>query len=635
MMRITHRITASIACCLLVPLLALLLTGCADLSSLAGLLEPEAEAPGATPQVLPPDQLEVVVVEPTPAPVVTTREAVTPLLFVSNRAAAGTTDIYRINGDGSGLIRLTDDPANDRDPRWSPDRQQIAFVSDRTGTDQIYILSTGSRSVTQLTNHPAGAASPTWSPNGEQIAFVEPVPDGDAILIVQGTGDSEITRVTVAVQGVANPAWSPGGDVIAFSAQADGQPDNRDIYTLRMADSVLTNLTNHPGDDDNPAWAPKGQSLAFQTDRDGNDNIYTMNADGTYQTPLTIDPAADLEPDWSSDGRLIAFSSDRNGVYDIHVMTESGVDQRVLAPFPADDLQPRWPPPLAPSVDELAFASGSLTGFRDLYIVSIPGARTSRLTENPSADNTMPSWSPDGTWVALASDQADNYDIYIMKADRSAEPIRLTTHWGPDVHPAWSPDGSQIAFESKREEGHWDIWIINADGSELRNLTSSAQTDEGNPAWAPDGRRLAFSSDRDGAYAIYVMNADGSGEPRRLAGVQGDAFFPAWSPDGASIALRATLTATGRRQIYIVGSDGRGLRPLLPSEANDDSPAWSPDGRRIAFTSDRADPGSPAQPGIYDLYVYDLASGTLERLTDGDRSARYPAWRPRPSTSSP
>ena len=620
---------------LLMPLLALLLTGCSGLSSVAGLLESESETAGATPEAQPRDQVEVVVVDPTPTAAATSGDAVVPLLFVSDRVAAGTTDIYRINADGSGLIRLTDDPANDSAPRWSPDRQRIAFASDRTGISQIYLLSTSDRSMTQLTDHPAGAVSPTWSPDGTQIAFVEPVPDSDTILIVDSDGGTEISRMPVAATGVANLAWAPRGNVIAFSAQAEGQADNRDIFAFQMGENILTNLTNHRGNDDNPAWSPAGQRLAFQTDRDGDKNIYIMNADGTGQTPLTIDPASDVEPDWSSDGRLIAFSSDRDGAHDIYVMTESGADQRALAPFAADDLRPRWPPPPAPSVDELAYAAGNPTGWWDLYVASASGAKTSQLTSDPSADHTMPSWSPDGTQLALASNQAGNYDIYVINADGSGEPIRLTDNPGADIHPAWSPDGNQIAFESKREGGGWDIWVMKPDGSDPRNLTSSPGTNDGNPAWSPDGQRLAFSSDQEGRFAIYVMNAEGSGEPEPLTVMQGDAFYPAWSPDGTIIAFRVTLPATGKRQLYIASSDGRMLRPLLSSQANDDSPAWSPDGQRIAFASDRANPGSRNQPGTFALYVYDLANRTLEQLTAGDQTAQYPAWRPRSSRSTP
>jgi len=131
------------------------------------------------------------------------------------------------------------------------------------------------------------------------------------------------------------------------------------------------------------------------------------------------------------------------------------------------------------------------------------------------------------------------------------------------------------------------------------------------------------------------MNVDGSGEPERLSYMQRDAFFPAWSPDGTRIAFRSTQAATGRRQIYIVGSDGRTPRPLLISQANDDSPAWSPDGQRIAFASDRANPGSRNQPGTFEIYVYDLTTRTLEQLIESDQTAHYPAWRPRSLRSTP
>ena len=86
---------------------------------------------------------------------------------------------------------------------------------------------------------------------------------------------------------------------------------------------------------------------------------------------------------------------------------------------------------------------------------------------------------------------------------------------------------------------------------------------------------------------------------------------------------------TGRRQIYIASTDGRRLRPLLSSQANDDSPAWSPDGQRIAFASDRA------SPGVGTIYVYDLATGMLEQLTGSDQFAQYPAWRPQSAPGTP
>lgn len=636
-----------------VPLLALLLAGCSSLSplpSITELLEPTPEAPDSTPEAGPVAPLEIVLAEPTPTPTPAGAENVPPILFVSNRGTAGTSDIYQINADGSGLARLTDDPATERDPRWSPDRQQIAFASDRSGTYQIYLLSIQDLDVVQLTDHPGGAVSPTWSPDGGQIAFVEPGPDSQTIFIIDSQGGGEISQTSVAVGGVANLAWSPLGSLFAFSALAEGQGNNRDIFSFDLGNETLVNLTNHPGHDDKPAWAPDGRRLAFQTDRDGDDNIYTMQANGALQTPLTANHASDLEPHWSGDGRQIAFSSDRDGSFDIYLMSDSGADQRVLAPFDADDRQPRWGPVPVPSVDELAMSAGLLSGLRNLYIVSATGAQRSQITDSRASDDTMPAWSPDGNWLAFASNRTGQYDIYVIPAparpgsprpargadaDRGAEALRLTDHPGPDMHPEWSPDGTQIAFEARRDEGDWDIWVMKADGSDARNLTPDQNADDGNPAWSPDGKRIAFSSNRGGNFDIYVMPAPGAeagdaGEPARLTRGRNDDFYPAWSPDGALIAFRSSSATTGQQQIDIVRSDGQPFRMLSSGQANDDMPAWAPDGQRIAFTSDRASPGNEIQAGQYGIYVYDLTTGVITRVLQDIQDARYPAWRPRP-----
>jgi len=87
-------------------------------------------------------------------------------------------DIYVINADGSDLTQLTDDPAADSDPAWSPDNTRIAFRSRRHGNDEIYLMNADGSGQTNLTNHPAMDLSPAWSPDNSRIAFASSREEG-------------------------------------------------------------------------------------------------------------------------------------------------------------------------------------------------------------------------------------------------------------------------------------------------------------------------------------------------------------------------------------------------------------------------------------------------------------------------
>jgi Tol biopolymer transport system component len=116
---------------------------------------------------------------------------------------------------------------------------------------------------------------------------------------------------------------------------------------------------------------------------------------------------------------------------------------------------------------------------------------------------------------------------------------------------------------------------------------------------------------------IYVVRTDGTGL-RRLTDGWGWDIEPAWSPDGRRIVF--VSTRDGRRNLYVMNADGSGVRRLTDDIAGDGAPAWSPDGSRIAFESSRSGGG--------DIYEIDPSGSALTRLTSSPDLELHPAWSP-------
>lgn len=281
----------------------------------------------------------------------------TSIAFASRRD--GNFEIYLMNSDGSKPKNLTNNPAKDEYPSWSPDGKRIAFGSNRDGNSEVYIMNADGSNQTRLTDNPAFDHFPSWSPDGKKIVFAsERDGDGNMNIYIMNADGSNQTRLTDNPAHDVKPQWSPDGKKIAFQTTRNGKED---VYVMNSDGSNQTRLTDSPAWDGCLSWSPDGKKIAFGSNRDGNYEIYVMNADGSEQTNLTNNPSTEQAPFWSPDGKKIAFYSLRKDVLDekdygkdgrgrseynseIYVMNADGSDLINLTNHPAYDGYPNWSP---------------------------------------------------------------------------------------------------------------------------------------------------------------------------------------------------------------------------------------------------------------------------------------------------
>jgi Tol biopolymer transport system component len=241
-------------------------------------------------------------------------------------------------------------------------------------------------------------------------------------------------------------------------------------------------------------------------------------------------------------------------------------------------------------------------------------------------------------WHRAVHAQYDSLDSNTVSPNKYG-PVLISSKSGGgelNVSPVVSPDGKQLVFFSERDLFSIDLFHADAQtGKITRNLVQTAldphlqslEFINSAGTWDPQGKRFAFAGVTEGKPILDILKVDNDDVERELNFPNlGEIYSPAWSPDGRYIAFSALVDGFSDLFLYDLKTDS--LRRLTDDPYADLQPAWSPDGRTIAFSTDRFTTSlSNLKYGNYELALLDVESGRIKPLPTFETGKKInPQW---------
>lgn len=488
------------------------------------------------------------------------------LIFTSERRGRGQADICIANADGSDVRTLVSSASVDDAAVLSPDGKRLAFVSTRDGgRANVWILEIVSGRLLNLTGRrgiqgddlkPGGFFRPAWSPDGQWLAF----------------------------SSDRNTAWkghacTPGTTSCPGTGEGWEHIQQLSIYIVRADGQSFRQLVSRPGYSvGSPKWSPDGRRVVFYempVEDSWNARIRFLAARAVAQI-VSVDVQTGERVAHTTGPGLKLFpqfvDADEIG-YLVKVGPEQGLHYTSGRASIAGNVRaPAWSP------------SGAQVIYEKLGFEPLP--QNTRLYSWDSnyeyrATDSFPRLSQDGKLVL--TEQASNSSIAIMNPDGTDRKRVFDTEGkGLAFGPCWSPDGQWIVFGfglyfENRFKAPSKIMRVRRDGSGLETLFEGPQN-AGFPSCAPDGKHIVFRlAGANGEGGLRILDI----ETRSVRELTTDYDnLPDWSPDGSRIAFTRRLP-DGNFDIFTIRSDGRGLRRLTTSGANDAHAVWTADGRLL------------------------------------------------------
>ena len=559
---------------------------------------------------------------------------------------------------------------------FSPDGKMIAFASTKSGTKSIWVTQTASTEPLQITNDAFANTGPIWSPNGDEIAYlsiragnatgiwrvgalggtprsVGPVTDGSCRLrrwTSSGRIYYELRGELYALDlssgssqkmtAMGNPQikWisiSPDEKTLAYLVQ---NTDQWQIFTSDITGTKPLEAVKGVGSKaPEIAWAPEKKRLYYSISGNEAPQIFMVSTDSGHNTELASPETISSLVDASADGRSVILSSAKEESNLWRVSVADGQEAPV-----ARDLNAKLWPAVSPDREKIAFQSiKDLSAGDNLLrgnivvrnLKAADGDRPTLLAEK----GFLPEWAPDGSSLAFLKSDGNDIGLFLVNGSGGGERRIFSGSVEPlgySVSPynvtqsrafTWSADGSRVALVSKKD-GSPDIWIVNIrDRSETRLTNNPEGSVFSSPVWSPDGQQIAFSyqkkgKDQNGNTVRGLRTVDVRGNIAQIFETSRVIRLIGWSADGKSLVIAESSKdfsglppETNLSRIAIAGGAESPIASL--KNVYFYNIFLSEDKKQIAFAA--------RDQNMDNIWVIPSIGGTPRRLTNNNDSGLY------------
>ncbi len=450
------------------------------------------------------------------------------LAFVTNNGGQSQVWIRALDTLESRLLSGTDGATY---PFWSPDAKYLGFFQ-QGKLKKIAIAGGPAQTLCDATNGRGGA----W--NGAGVIIFSPGPTSELYRVSSAGGaPAPVTHVPGTGAGHRFPAFLPDGTHFLYNAGSD-KPETAGLFAGSLDGSAPVRLLP---DATNALYAPStipgtAGHLLFRRE----DTLMAQPFDlNTLKTAGEIFPVAEHVLQGGNIG-FGAFSVSANGILLYRSGGAVANRELVLVDRAGKRLRVASKPgafvgPMTLSPDEKAVAAPiGNNAENDIWVQDLQRDTVSRFTFRPGG-NRGPTWSPDGSRIVYAFQDASTYSSDLFrKPSAGTGQEELVLHGGVNALPEdWSRDGKFLVYSQTDQKTATDIWLLPMDGASKPIPYLRTPYDEGGARLSPDGKWMVYRSNESGQNQVYIQAMPVSGAKWQISTTGGT--NPSWRSDGKEL----------------------------------------------------------------------------------------------------